>query len=149
MVKMWENVCGRGWYVRFFVCFCSCEAWRRDIRMNMSGRGARGGGGLLMQKEQKGQSEDRSVVRKTRGGRGGGIKVWHGKIWVRQQGSPMLVDVLGKYIYDVLMLLPPLEDGSIEMVFVEMAREDIDGLVLLQVRWHDAIQVQPIVEYQD
>jgi hypothetical protein len=61
----------------------------------------------------------------------------------------MLVDVLGKYIFDVLMLLPPLEDGSIEMVFVEMAREDIDGLILLQVRWHDAIQVQPIVEYQD
>ena len=75
MVKLWENVCGRGWCVRFFVCFCSCEAWRRDIRMNMSGRGARRGGGLLMQKEQKGQSEDRSVVRKTRGGRGGGISV--------------------------------------------------------------------------
>ena len=29
------------------------------------------------------------------------------------------------------------KEADIEMVFVEMAREDIDGLVLLQVRWHD------------
>ena len=25
----------------------------------------------------------------------------------------------------------------------------IDGLILLQERWHDTIQVQPVVEYQD
>ena len=32
---------------------------------------------------------------------------------------------------------------------MEMAGEDINGLILLQERWHDTIQVQPIVEYQD
>jgi hypothetical protein len=61
----------------------------------------------------------------------------------------MLVDVLGKDIGDVLMLLSPLKDGTIEMVFVEVAGEDIDGFILLQERQHNAIQVQPVVEYQD
>ena len=40
-------------------------------------------------------------------------------------------------------------DGTIEVIFVEMTGEDIDRLILLQERWHDTIQVQPIVEYQD
>ena len=61
----------------------------------------------------------------------------------------MFVDVLGEYIGDILMLLSPLEDGPVKMVFVEVAGEDIDGLILLQERWHDTIQVQPVVEYQD
>ena len=61
----------------------------------------------------------------------------------------MLVDVLGENIGDTFPLLPPFEDGTIEVVFVEMAGEHIDGLILFQERWHDTIQVQPIVEYQD
>ena len=61
----------------------------------------------------------------------------------------MLVDVLRKDIGDVLMLLSPFEDGTIEMVFVEVAGEDIDMLILLQERWHNATHVQPVVEYQD
>ena len=61
----------------------------------------------------------------------------------------MFVDVLGEDISDTFTLLPPFEDGTIEVVFVEMAGEDIDGLILLQERWHDTIQVQPVVEYQD
>ncbi len=61
----------------------------------------------------------------------------------------MLVDVFGKDIGDTLTLLSPLENGPVEMVFVEVAGEYIDWLILLQERWHDTIQVQPIVEYQD
>ena len=61
----------------------------------------------------------------------------------------MLVDVLGENVGDTLTLLPPLEDGPVEMVFVEVAGEYIDWLILLQERWHDTIQVQPVVEYQD
>ena len=61
----------------------------------------------------------------------------------------MFVDVLGENVGDIFPLLPPLEDGTIEVVFVEMAGEDIDGLIFLQERWHDTIQVQPIIEYQD
>ena len=61
----------------------------------------------------------------------------------------MFVDVLGENVGDTLPLLPPLEDGTIEVVFVEVAGEDIDKLILLQERWHDTIQVQPIIEYQD
>jgi hypothetical protein len=61
----------------------------------------------------------------------------------------MLVDVLGENVGDTLTLLSPLENGSVEMVFVEVAGEYIDWLILLQERWHDTIQVQPIVEYQD
>jgi hypothetical protein len=61
----------------------------------------------------------------------------------------MFVDVLGKYIGYVLMSLSPLEDGSTEVVFVKMAGKDIDMLILLQERWYDTIQVQPVVEYQD
>ena len=45
--------------------------------------------------------------------------------------------------------MPSFEDDTIKVVFVEMAGEDIDGLILLQERWHDTIQVQPVVEYQD
>ena len=40
-------------------------------------------------------------------------------------------------------------DGTIEVIFVEMTGEDIDRLILLQERWHNTIQVQPVVEYQD
>ena len=40
-------------------------------------------------------------------------------------------------------------DGTIEVIFVEMTGEDIDGLILFQERWHDTIQVQPVIEYQD
>ena len=61
----------------------------------------------------------------------------------------MLVDVLGEYVCDTLPLFPPLENGPVEMVFVEVAGEYIDWLILLQERWHDTIQVQPVVEYQD
>ena len=61
----------------------------------------------------------------------------------------MLIDVFGKDIGDTLTLLSPFEDDTIKVVFVEMAGEDIDGLILLQERWHDTIQVQPVVEYQD
>ena len=61
----------------------------------------------------------------------------------------MLVDVFGKDIGDTLTLLSPLENGPVEMVFVEVAGEYIDWLIFLQERWHDTIQVQPVVEYQD
>ena len=61
----------------------------------------------------------------------------------------MFIDVLGEYVGDTFPLLPPFEDDTIKVVFMEMAGEDIDGLILLQERWHDTIQVQPVVEYQD
>ena len=61
----------------------------------------------------------------------------------------MFVDVLGEDIGDTFMLLPPFEDGTIKVVFVEVAGEDIDGLILLQERWYDTIQVLPVVENQD
>ena len=61
----------------------------------------------------------------------------------------MLVDVLGEYVCDTLPMFPPLEDDPVEMVFVEVAGEYIDWLIFLQERWHDTIQVQPVVEYQD
>ena len=61
----------------------------------------------------------------------------------------MFVDVLGENVGDTFPLLLSLEDGLIEVVFVEVAGEDIDRLILLQERWHDTIQVQPVVEYQD
>ena len=61
----------------------------------------------------------------------------------------MFVDVFGQDIGDILTLLTPFKDGTIEVVFVEVAGEDIDGLILFQKRWHDTIQVQPVVEYQD
>ena len=61
----------------------------------------------------------------------------------------MLIDVFGEYVSDTFTLLPPFEDGTIEVVFVEMAGEHIDGLILLQKRGYDTIQVQPVVEYQD
>ena len=44
-------------------------------------------------------------------------------------------------------MLPPLKNRFVEVVFVEMAGEDIDGFILLYEWRHDAIQVQPIVEY--
>ena len=40
--------------------------------------------------------------------------------------------VVGKNIGDVLVLLPPFEDSPVEVVFVEVTREDIDRLILLQ-----------------
>ena len=61
----------------------------------------------------------------------------------------MFVDVLGEDIGDTLPLLFPLEDGTIEVVFVEVAGEYIDLLVFLQ-KWRDNIsRIQPVVEYQD
>ena len=41
----------------------------------------------------------------------------------------MLVDFLGEYVGDTLPQLLPLEDGTVEVVFVEVAGEDIDGLI--------------------
>ena len=61
----------------------------------------------------------------------------------------MFVDVLGEDVGDILMLFLPFEDGTIEVVFMEVTGEYIDRLILLQDRRHDTIQVQPIVEYQD
>ena len=61
----------------------------------------------------------------------------------------MLVDILGEDIGDTFTLLPPFEDSTIEVVFMEVAGENIDRLILLQERWYDTIQVQPVVEYQD
>ena len=61
----------------------------------------------------------------------------------------MFIDVLGEYVGDTFPLLPPFEDDTIKVVFVEMAGEYIDRLILLQERWYDTIQVQPIIEYQD
>ena len=58
----------------------------------------------------------------------------------------MFVDVFGQDIGDILTLLTSFKDGTIEVIFMEMAGEDIDGLILLQERWHDTIQVQPVVE---
>ena len=43
----------------------------------------------------------------------------------------------------------PVPRQPLEVVFMEVTGEYIDGLILLQERWHDTIQVQPIVEYQD
>ena len=61
----------------------------------------------------------------------------------------MFVDVLGEYLGNVLVLLSPFEDGTIEVVFIEVTGEYIEMLILFEVRWHDAIQDQPVVEYQD
>jgi hypothetical protein len=61
----------------------------------------------------------------------------------------MLVDVLRMDIGNVLMLLSPFEDCTIEMVFVEGVGEDIYMLILRQEWWHNAIHVQPVVECQD
>lgn len=58
--------------MRFFVCFCSCGAWRRDIGMEKLGHGAREGGDLFVRKEQNGRGGGISVARKVRGGLRGG-----------------------------------------------------------------------------
>ena len=41
----------------------------------------------------------------------------------------MLVDVLGENVGDTFPLLPPFEDDTIKVVFVEMAGEYIDRLI--------------------
>ena len=46
----------------------------------------------------------------------------------------MFIDVLGENIGDTFTLLPPFKDCFVEVVFVEVAGEDIDGLILLQER---------------
>ena len=61
----------------------------------------------------------------------------------------MLVDVLGEYVCDTLPMFPPLEDGPVEMVFVEVAGEYIDRLILLQERINNIVWIQSIIEYQD
>ena len=61
----------------------------------------------------------------------------------------MFVDVFGENVGNTFPLFSSFEDSTIEVVFVEVAGENIDGLILLQERWHNPIQVQPVVEYQD
>ena len=61
----------------------------------------------------------------------------------------MFVDVLGEDVGSAITLFPPLEDGTVEVVFVEVAGEDLDGLFLLHERWYNTTWIQPVVEYQD
>ena len=61
----------------------------------------------------------------------------------------MFVDVLRENVGDTLTMLSPFKYGTIEVIFVEVTGENIDGFILLQERWYDTIQVQPVVEYQD
>ena len=61
----------------------------------------------------------------------------------------MFVDILGENVGDTLALLLPLKDLLRKMVFVEVAGEDIHGLLALQYVIHNATWIQPEVEYQD
>jgi hypothetical protein len=61
----------------------------------------------------------------------------------------MFINIFRENIGNILVLLFPFEDGTIEVVFVEMAGENIDRLVLFQERIYNIIWIQPIIEYQD
>ena len=61
----------------------------------------------------------------------------------------MLVDVLGENVCYIRFLFLPLKDLIRKMVFMEVAGEDIHGLLAPQYAVHYTTGIQPVVEYQD
>ena len=61
----------------------------------------------------------------------------------------MFVDVLGENVGDTLTLLLPLKDILRKVVFMEVAGEDIHGLLALYHAVHHTTGIKPVVEYQD
>ena len=61
----------------------------------------------------------------------------------------MFVDVLGENVGDTLTLLLPLKDILRKVVFMEVAGEDIHGLLALYHTVHHTTGIKPVVEYQD
>jgi hypothetical protein len=58
-------------------------------------------------------------------------------------------NVLGKDIGNPASLFPPIEDGMVEVVFVEVAGEDIGRFILLQEGLNVTVKVQPVIEDED
>ena len=58
-------------------------------------------------------------------------------------------DVFRKDVAYVRFPGPPEEDVAVEMVFMEMAGEDVQGLRRLQQAGHHAGRVHPVVEHKD
>ena len=61
----------------------------------------------------------------------------------------MTKDILAQDIGHSVFLLLPLEDVTIEVVFMEVAGEDIHRLPTPQHTVHHAAWIHPVIEHQD